>query len=89
MVMPFWKLHYPDANFRSPKQDQIILEAYINKGKIDYKSQDVYKNERSFKKAMSELIKQHIIAELDGNDFYDIFRLTNNGWFYAKKIILK
>ena len=80
-------LKFP-MNHRSIKQDLILVIMANNGGKINYKRQDVFKNEKSFNKAMRELVRQHMMKENDSG-FYPEFIINDQGRFYVNRIVLR
>lgn len=85
MVMPFMKT---PLNHRSSKQDLILVIMANNGGRINYKRQDVYKNEKTFNIAMRELVRQRMLKENDAG-FYPEFIINDQGRFYVNRIVLR
>lgn len=85
MVMSLVKI---PMNHRSSKQDLILVIMANNGGKINYKRQDVYKNEKTFNIAMRELVRQRMLKEND-TGFYPEFIINDQGRFYVNRIVLR
>lgn len=75
--------------YPSMKEMQIMKIMSMENGSVVFKQQIIYKNNRSFKKAMKELIKNDLIALKHlkiKNRFYNQYWLTAEGRFFASYI---
>ena len=57
---------------------------YNNNKKINYKEQEVFKNERSFNRAMRQLVRVRVVSEKQDGNFYPVFKLLFNGSFLIR-----
>jgi predicted transcriptional regulator len=75
--------------YPSFKQLQIMKVMCVENGNIVFKQQFIYKNVKSFKKAMKELIKNDLVVLKHlkvKNRFYNQYFLTNEGKFFINYI---
>ena len=84
MKMAFQKYH-----FMSASQSKIIFLAYNNGYKISYKEQEIFRNERSFLKAMKILCKAGIFSNGKNELYYDEFVLKHTGKFLVRAGLIR
>ena len=76
----------------SIQQQKLCIEAYINENKqINFKAQNIYKHNRSFKLAMQDLIKINIFKLKISKTFpfYNIYYLTLDGILFVEGVLRK
>jgi hypothetical protein len=76
-----------NIRYLSIAQQKIIFRMFNNGHRINYKEQDVFKNERYFNLAMQILEKAKIIERID-NDYYPEYELLRNGFLLIKNKII-
>lgn len=90
--MPLIKCNFQNEDFnlnnRTEMQD-CILFLTLKKKTMNYKSQMIYRNERSFRLAMLDLIRQKMIRLKDEKNLYEDYELTDGGSYYVNHVLLK
>lgn len=82
------KMAFSKCIFLSVKQQKIIWSMYNNGGQINYKTQNIYKTERSFNVAMGILFEANAVNMIMNDEYYNEFVLTKAGRFLCKSNII-
>lgn len=81
---------YEKYAFLTISQQKALKFCYDNKGRITFKEQDFYRNSRSFKRAMRQLVKADLISieniQLNGR-ICNLYELTGNGILIVEEVI--
>lgn len=76
-------MDFSKYSFLSVEQQKIIFLLTKNET-INYKEQEVYRNERSFLKSMNQLVRADILKLVVDNNYYNSYELTKAG----KKVLI-
>ena len=76
-------MDFSKCSFMSIEQQKIIyLLSFIDS--VNYKTQEIYRNERSFLKSLNQLVKADILSLIVDNNYYNSYELTTAG----KKVLI-
>lgn len=80
------------TKFLTVRQQKILLAMFDNGNRVSFKSQNVYSNNRSFKRAMRELSRagccSATVALINGKRCNE-YKLTMNGELFVQTVIIE